>query len=111
MLNDADVQAIAARIFSTKLGPLGFDHVQVASGLDQDGDRSFFLEAFFRPGTEITAVRALVDAQTELHDNLLSQGEDRLPYVSFRLPGGDEPLPDDVDEAIPPASARTPVER
>jgi hypothetical protein len=98
MMKDADVQAIAAKIFAAKLGPLGFDHVEVASGIDQDGDRSLFLDAFFRSGTQITAVRALVDAQVELHDSLISEGEERLPYVSFRLPGSDEPLPDDVEE-------------
>ena len=86
MLKEVDVQALAAQIFAAKLGPLGFDHVEVSSGIDQDGEQSFFLDAFFRPGTEIKAVRALVDAQTELHDSLISKGEERPPYVSFRLP-------------------------
>lgn len=103
MLKEVDVQALAAQIFAAKLGPLGFDHVEVSSGIDQDGERSFFLDAFFRPGTEIKAVRALVDAQTELHDSLISKGEERPPYVSFRLPDDGEPLSDDLDDEAQPA--------
>ena len=98
MLDVAEVRALAAQVFSKALGPLGFDRVEVTSGLDQDGDRSFFLDAFFKPGTHIARVRELVDARIELHDILLARGEERFPYVSYRLPGDAEPLSDDLDE-------------
>lgn len=98
-MDESQVQKVAAKVFSKALKPLGFDHVEVTSGLDQDGERSLFLDVFFKPGTEIENVRPVVDARTELHDLLLARGEERFPYVAYRIPGGLESQSDDIDEA------------
>lgn len=101
MLTDAEVLRIAEPIFSKVLGPLGFSRASVVSGADQDGDRAFFIDAYFEPGSNIVNGKALVEARGQLHDALTTLGEERFPYVSYRLPGEPEPATDDLDEVAP----------
>ncbi|MCJ2035424.1 hypothetical protein [Methylobacterium sp. J-068] len=102
MLTDAEVLKLAEPIFATILGPLGFSRASVVSGADQDGDKAFFIEAFFEPGSNIVNGKALVEARGQLHDALTALGEERFPYVSYRLPGEPEPYSDDLDEPASP---------
>ena len=103
-MTDSEVQTIATQIFIETLGSLGFERVEVTSGPDQDGDRSFFLEAFFKRGTRIERVGTLVDARGALRDVMLDRGEERFPYVSYRIPDESGFDVDDVGEANAPAS-------
>ena len=102
MMTDAEVLKLAEPIFSKVLGPLGFSRASVLSGFDQDGDKAFFIDAYFEPGSNIVNGKALVEARGQLHDALTALDEERFPYVSYRLPGEPEPLSDDVDELAPP---------
>jgi hypothetical protein len=102
MLTDGDVLKLAEPIFAKVLGPLGFSFATVSSGTDQDGDKAFFIDAFFEPGSNIVNGKALVEARGYLHDRLVDLGEERFPYVSYRLPGEPEPLSDDADEMARP---------
>lgn len=104
MMTETEVLALAEPIFSKVLGSIGFDHASVSSGADQDGDKSFFVEAFFKPGSDMRDGKALVEARGQLHDALLDRGEERFPYVSYRLIGEQGFPSDDLDEVSGPAA-------
>lgn len=81
MLKNTDVQAVASEIFARALGPDRFDHVEVETGTDHDGDPSFFVMLHFKPGVDPRDVNDVSRAHADLRLRLLDLDEDRFPYL------------------------------
>lgn len=81
MLKNTDVQAVASEIFARALGPDRFDHLEVETGTDHDGDPSFFIALHFKPGVDPRDVADVLRAHADLRLRLLGLDEDRFPYL------------------------------
>jgi len=83
-------------IAQTLKGAVGkmVERVDVAEGLDHDGEPALFVTVSYRPGTETVDQAAALKA---VRDHLLAVGEERFPYMNHRYP--DDPPADDGEAA------------
>lgn len=87
MMREADVKALAGDIFAQTLEPSVLDRIEVAQGIDHDGDPAFYVTVHFKAGTGVDGATASSSAQTSLRRELLERGEERFPYLRYRFPG------------------------
>jgi hypothetical protein len=81
------------------LGAKVLDRVEVAEGIDHDGEAALFVTVHYRPGLDpIDPTKA----QGLVRDRLLAAGEKRFPYMNYDYP--DDPLAED-DKAADVRSA------
>ena len=81
------------------LGPAALDRVEVAEGMDHDGEDALFVTVRYRPGLDpIDPTKA----QGLVRDRLLAAAEKRFPYMNYIYP--DDPLAED-DKAADVRSA------
>ena len=95
-MTDDEVRTVANEVLAGILGPSGFDHAEVRSAPDHDGDLSYFVTAHFKPGSGITAGDLSMRAHTALWTRLLARNDKQFPYLDFRYPD-DEVLTDDEE--------------
>jgi hypothetical protein len=80
-------------VLRKKLGPHGFDHVEVKEDLDHDGEPALFIYAFLKPKTPLIEAKIYGDAHKALSDALLRQGDRRFPYLFLRHPDDERENP------------------
>jgi hypothetical protein len=81
MLKTADVQALASEIFAQALGPERFDHLEIETKTDHDGEPSFYVQLYYKPGVDPRDVKDESRAQADLRRRLLDLDEERFPYL------------------------------
>jgi hypothetical protein len=89
-MNNEQVATVADEILRPRLGPLGLDRIEVASGEDHDGDPALFVTAHFRQGSEVPNGEILSGALGALHEALQKRGELRFPYLNHRFHNDEE---------------------
>ena len=92
-----EAREVAQRTLQASLGSFGFDHADVRSGPDHDGDESLFVTAVLKPQSGPMPPEVYAGARGALDDALRTEGEQRFAY--FRVNRPDEP----VGEAEEPA--------
>ena len=98
MIRDAEVESIAREIFADASGSRNFDRIEVTSGVDHDGDPSFFVTVHFKPGVNPVDIDASSAAHVLLLQRFHDLGEDRFPYMRYRFAGDEELIGDDEAE-------------
>ena len=81
MLKNADVQALASEIFAQALGPERFDHLEIETKTDHDGEPSFYVLLHYKPGVDPRDVKDVSRAHADLRRRLLDLDEERFPYL------------------------------
>ena len=95
------VQQIVDEVLTEKLAGTGFDHAEIKSESDFDGEPVIRVVVSFR-GTS-SANSALIDSTGIIRDRLLQSGDNRYVYASPRLPESevksdeDAETPDEAD--------------
>jgi hypothetical protein len=84
-MNNDQIATIAEMVLRPRLGPLGFERVEVSAGHDHDGDPALFIAAHYQEGSEVPKGDVLLDALGALHEALREAGENRLPYLDHRF--------------------------
>lgn len=82
LLSDQEIQAIVDGVLTGELGESGFDHADVRSGKDHDGDEAIFVRAVLRTSEEILPPQLFTRAYEVLDNTLQARGEMRFPYFS-----------------------------
>jgi hypothetical protein len=77
----SDLSDILEPILRKHLRPFGFDHADVSSGVDHDGEPALFVTAHYAPRAEAIDADAILDAIGEMQQALLRRGDDRFPYL------------------------------
>lgn len=95
----ADVRVLATEIFADALGPNRFERLDVETGVDHDGDSSFFVTLYFKPGVDPRDVADLSTAHAALRLRLLDLDEERFPYLRNHYADDEVLVGDDEPEA------------
>lgn len=95
-LTDEEAQTIAADVLSRALAAAGFDHVEVRSGRDHDGDPALFVDVILKSGSPEMVGETYARAHGAVDDAFRARGETRFPYFGISRP--DDPVVVD-DEA------------
>ncbi|WP_430910490.1 hypothetical protein [Methylobacterium sp. sgz302541] len=85
-MTTVEIQAIADRVLSARLTPLGLDRVEVTLDRDAADTPTLIVEAMMKPGVSSVGGKVVSAAHGELSQSLLSAGEERFPYLRVRYP-------------------------
>lgn len=96
-LTDEEARAVAETVLKDQLSKEGFDHAEVRSGEDHDGEAALFVTAVMQAGRDIIPGDTFSRAYEALDDRLRAKGEQRFPYFDLKWIG-DEPLDDASDD-------------
>lgn len=97
-MTENEVGRIVDEALRRVLGPLGYQHVLVRSGADDDGDPALFLDAVLAPKASIVGGVKFGEAIRAIREGLLLQGDTRLPYLLISHP--DDIYPEDVPAEV-----------
>jgi hypothetical protein len=101
-MNIDEVKTIANEILRPRLGPFGFDGLEVETHKDHDGDDALFITARYRSGNEPPGGDVLLEVLGSLHERLRESGELRFPYLEHRF--ADEDATFDDEDSLPKPS-------
>ncbi len=77
-MTDDDINRVLEPILREVIGRDAFDHSEVESGHDHDGDSVLFVRVFYRPKSE---PRSLTDIVLAAMKALNKAGESRFPHI------------------------------
>ena len=89
------VQEIVDAVLRDKLAGTPFDHAQIETERDFDGEPIIRVFVSFNADTSANAV--LIDSASVIRDRLIEVGDDRYVYVSPRFPASDDADGDDAE--------------
>jgi hypothetical protein len=101
-MNIDEVKTIANEILRPRLGPFGFERLEVETHKDHDGDDALFITARYRSASETPGGDLLLEVLGSLHERLRESGELRFPYLEHRFP--DEDATFDDEDSVPKPS-------
>lgn len=97
-MGDETLRELIEPVLRAHMNSVAFDHADVRSGVDHDGDPALFIAVHYRPGQEPLKAEVTMNAASAVRDVLLARGEIRFPYISYLSPSDDYPE-DPVDAA------------
>lgn len=103
-MTDEQIALLAERVLRPRLGPLGMERIAASSGYDHDGDPVVFVEAHYRIGSPVPEGSTMLAAVGALHQALLAEGEERLPFLDHRFGGEQADDAEDVGLSAGPAA-------
>jgi len=74
------------------LGSFGLDHVELAAGVDHDGEASVFVTAVLKPDTRLIPGEVSASANVALAQAMENVGDERLSYLYIRRPDDERPV-------------------
>ncbi len=83
------------------LGSFDLDHVELAEGVDHDGDAAVFVTAVLRPDDRLMPGDVSAPANVALAQVLERAGDERLSYLYLKRP--DDERPADEEPTIAPS--------
>jgi hypothetical protein len=91
-MNHDEIVRVADEILGRELKKAGYDHADVASGLDHEDEPALFIVAYLTNSNEKNNGSLYSNAHVSLRERLRDLGEARFPYLSFRFKGDVEAL-------------------